>query len=245
MITWDFGNGRTKKPLLGHSKRIRRTYHLMMKQIALLVAYPIPKQKHSQQRGKRLDKTLQGDSYMIIDQANARTLGGGGDVVPRVALRVIAVCDKVWGCMRRRRQWGHGIAHRPWQRARMQSRCRELKLRISCSKEMPRCRQTLECDSNSCWSVSPFGRSAAGLPVSRWLPTSMADTPQVRVTPTTGLSSSVPPGIGSTTGYVVVVRNYLLMDQRPSAHGKCPRNVIIRHCYVSVWFKHSYLGIAR
>jgi hypothetical protein len=42
-----------------------------MKQSGPLVAYPIPKQKHSQQRGKRLDETRQGDSYMVMGQANA------------------------------------------------------------------------------------------------------------------------------------------------------------------------------
>ena len=57
-----------------------------MKQRAPLVAYPIPKQKQSQQRGKRWDETRQGDSYMVLGQANAGRLGGGEDVVLRVAL---------------------------------------------------------------------------------------------------------------------------------------------------------------
>lgn len=57
-----------------------------MKLGVLLVAYPIPKQKHSQQRGKRLDGSRQGDSYMVIDKTNSSGLGGGSDVVLLVAL---------------------------------------------------------------------------------------------------------------------------------------------------------------
>lgn len=70
-----------------------------MKQRYPSVAYPIPKQKHSQQRGKRLEKTRQGDSYMVTGQDR---LGGGSNIVLRVALGIVAVCDKTWERVRRR-----------------------------------------------------------------------------------------------------------------------------------------------